>query len=131
MKSNDILEKAIEIVDGDRQEKYGDKGETHDKIAKLWEVWLKIRKPGPLDRTDVATMMALMKVVRSTCGSYNEDDYVDMVAYMSFAGEFEQKSKRDEGYGGMHTNGVITSLDKDLFTQNYCTKVSMYDCKVG
>ena len=36
---------------------------------------------------DVAVMMCLLKISRSTMGDFNIDDFVDGAAYMAIAGE--------------------------------------------
>ena len=41
---------------------------------------------------DVATMMALLKISRSTQGEVNMDDYIDAAAYMAIAGELKHDS---------------------------------------
>ena len=40
---------------------------------------------------DVAVMMALLKISRSTQGKFNVDDYIDAAAYMAIAGELKDE----------------------------------------
>ena len=55
-----LLNKAIEIVGGDRQKEYGDKVENHDNIAKLWSAYLDVK----IEAHDVSIMMILLKLKR-------------------------------------------------------------------
>ncbi len=89
MKAGDILTTAAGLVDGDRQETYGDLKQNHDKIATLWNAYLSIRREptAPLNAQDVAHLMALLKVARTQLGADNIDDSVDGAAYLAIAGE--------------------------------------------
>jgi len=42
-KTSDFLKKAIELVEGQRQEDYGDKTLNHQNIARLWSAYLDCR----------------------------------------------------------------------------------------
>ena len=59
-----LLNKAIEIVGGDRQKEYGDKVENHDNIAKLWSAYLDVK----IEAHDVSVMMILLNVVHPPAG---------------------------------------------------------------
>lgn len=87
MKAHDIATAAAALVHGDRERTHGPKFDNHQKIAELWNAYLRIRKPGELEALDVALMMALLKIARSQLGAYNADDFLDLVGYGAVAGE--------------------------------------------
>ena len=89
MKSNQILNQASVLVQGQREKDYGDKTENHNNIAKLWSAYLDIK----INAHDVALMMALLKMARTKLGEVSKDTYIDMSAYSAIAGEIKFKEK--------------------------------------
>lgn len=67
---------AINLVGGDRQDKYGSYDENLSRIAALWSSYL----GADIDAMDVSLMMVLLKISRSKAG-YARDNAVDGVAY--------------------------------------------------
>ena len=107
-----ILEKANELIAGDRHKDYGDKVENHNNIAKLWSAYKDIE----ITAHDVAIMMTLLKVARTKLGDISEDTYVDMSAYGAIAGEIKFKEPKKESEGerrGRETEKYIKSLNKN------------------
>ena len=69
--------------------------QNHEQIAEFWNIYLddKIKtNVAAITCDDVATMMALLKISRSTQGEVNMDDYIDAAAYMAIAGELKHDS---------------------------------------
>ena len=89
MKSNQILNQASVLVQGQREKDYGDKTENHSNIARLWSAYLDI----PIQAHDVAILMALLKIARTKLGAVSKDTYTDMSAYSAIAGEIKFKEK--------------------------------------
>ena len=89
MKSNQFLNQASVLVQGQREKDYGDKVKNHSNIAKLWSAYLDI----PVTAHDVAILMSLLKVARTKLGAVSKDTYVDMSAYGAIAGEIKFKEK--------------------------------------
>tara|TARA_R100000655_G_C2920814_1_gene182263 strand:- start:426 stop:695 length:270 start_codon:yes stop_codon:yes gene_type:complete len=89
MKSNQFLNQASVLVQGQREKDYGDKVDNHNNIAKLWSAYLDIK----IEAHDVAIMMALLKVARTKLGAVSKDTYIDMSAYSAIAGEIKFKEK--------------------------------------
>lgn len=89
MKSNQFLNQASVLVQGQREKDYGDKVENHNNIAKLWSAYLDI----PITAHDVAILMSLLKVARTKLGAVSKDTYIDMSAYGAIAGEIKFKEK--------------------------------------
>jgi hypothetical protein len=85
MKSNQFLNRASVLVQGQREKDYGDKKENHNNIAKLWSAYLDI----PITAHDVALMMVLLKMARTKLGQVSRDTYIDMSAYSAIAGEIK------------------------------------------
>ena len=87
MKSNQVLNRASVLVQGQREKDYGDKKENHNNIAKLWSAYLGIS----VTAHDVALMMVLLKMARTKLGQVSRDTYIDMSAYSAIAGEIKFK----------------------------------------
>lgn len=98
MKAAEFLQIATDLVGGARNAQHGDAIENHEKIATLWDAWLRVRRePGtPLSGLDVACMMVLLKAARTQLGNYNSDDFTDMAGYAGVAGEiaFDAQARR-------------------------------------
>ncbi len=74
-----ILDKAAEIVSGERQKQYGHVKDNFELIARLWGGYL---EKSDLNASDVAHMMILLKVARASAhGNYHEDSCVDIAGY--------------------------------------------------
>ncbi len=86
MNSSEIIEKAGELVSGDRENQHGDKFKNHQNIARLWGAYLNTT----FSPEQIALMMVLLKIARTKTGTYNPDDYVDGVGYMAIAGELAE-----------------------------------------
>ena len=67
---------AINLVEGDRQDKYGSYDENLNRIAALWSSYIGTE----ITAMDVSLMMVLLKISRSKAG-YARDNAVDGVAY--------------------------------------------------
>ena len=93
--AKEICETAAALVSGERDRQHGAKEQNFHNISKLWAAYLSLvlgnRLPDARGfdfyATDVANMMALMKMARTFSGEYNPDDYIDMVGYAACAGE--------------------------------------------
>ena len=94
MKKEEILIKAAELISSKRQDTHGDCFKNHSQIADLWSVFLddKLKPMKEITPGDVAIMMCLLKISRSTMGDFNLDDFVDGAAYMAIAGEMNNGS---------------------------------------
>jgi hypothetical protein len=85
----EILKRAAEVTGGERQDSYGPVKDNMSTIAEFWSTYLTERNGiyTPLDASDAAWMMVLLKAARSLNGGYHEDNYVDAAAYAAIAGE--------------------------------------------
>ncbi len=93
-----ILERANTIVNGDREKSYGRPEDNFRRIGKMWNAYLGSSMTRPLMPSDVAAMMALLKLARIASGNYTEDSWIDLAGYAACGGElasFEQEDKED------------------------------------
>lgn len=78
-----ILATADEIVNGVRNESYGNPEDNFQKIAALWSSYT----GHDYSAHDVAIMMMLLKIARTSTGTGSMDNYVDIAGYAACAGE--------------------------------------------
>lgn len=99
-----ILLDAHEIINGDRQQNYGNPEDTHGIIADLWNGYMNsVCKAWnqntcgreafvpPLQGKDVALMMVLFKIGRELNGAGCKDNMVDAAGYIALAAEMDEK----------------------------------------
>lgn len=103
MKS-DILNEALQTV-ADRGESYGTVEDNFNRIARLWNAHLRNRYSAqqdqepprlPLpqfDASDVAMMMALVKIARLELDPTHHDSWVDLAGYAACGGELGAKGR--------------------------------------
>ena len=96
-KRTEILETAIELTNGDRQDTYGDPIDNMTRVAKRWSVTLGFEiKPW-----QVAVMMVDLKIDRLAHSPTHKDSAIDGAAYFAIASEVagdsppEQDSRLD------------------------------------
>ena len=82
----EILEKANQIVNGQREQDYGSPEDNFRTIADLWTAYCGCFDD-PFTATDVAMMMALMKIARIRSGTATEDSFIDLAGYAACGGE--------------------------------------------
>lgn len=89
---NSIFDEVKQVLK-ERSQSYGDASEMHQLIADYWTTYL----DKDISASDVAVMMALFKVARSSFGSNADtaDDLKDAIGYMGFAAEFRGDEEED------------------------------------
>jgi hypothetical protein len=80
-KSESINQLADELVNGDRQDVYGDPHTNHQRIADLWNAYLSGSPSDVIRPTDATVMMLLLKVARLMHSSDHKDTWVDIAGY--------------------------------------------------
>lgn len=90
---NSIFDEVKKVLE-ERSKSYGDASEMHQLIADYWATYL----DKDISSSDVAVMMALFKIARSSFGGNADtaDDLKDAIGYMGFAAEF-RGSEEGEG----------------------------------
>lgn len=91
MNRQEILDKAIDCVSGQRVTDYGKPEDNFERIAKLWNAYL---GSDVVASKDVAIMMALLKIARIKGGNGAEDSFVDLAGYAACAGEIDEMEKK-------------------------------------
>lgn len=88
-----VLQEAERLVNGDRQQSYGDASESFERIADFWHTYLKtkLKDTEHISAKDVASMMILMKVSRSVTSS-KRDSWVDIAGYAELGSKLDDLS---------------------------------------
>ena len=81
-----ILDRANELITGDRADTHGDAVDTFKKIADYCSTYL----GQPIDPKDVANLMVLLKVVRAQQSPRHKDNWVDQAGYAALGWEVSQ-----------------------------------------
>jgi len=82
---SDVLREAEALVNGDRNDTYGDPIDDFRTTAELWTTYIRRivdrRESTKLQPHDVASMMLLLKVSRLTWSPEKRDHWVDAIGY--------------------------------------------------
>lgn len=81
MTKKEILDKALEIVDGPRRESYGDPRDNHFRTALLWDAWI-CGTDRAITPKDVCVMNMLQKMSRGINNDFTDEELIDMVGYI-------------------------------------------------
>ena len=79
----EILERAITLIMGDREEDYGEAHKNFSDIAALWSVVLGV----DVQPWQVAACMSQLKLARAIKTSTHADSWIDMAGYVGLAAE--------------------------------------------
>jgi hypothetical protein len=87
----DSLNEAHAIINGERQNSYGNPEDSFATIAEYWNVYM-IARPTTLDEgaltaLDVAHMMMLFKLARCSGQQTKRDNYIDIQGYAAIAAD--------------------------------------------
>jgi len=85
MDLDDFLAEASCLINGERQDTYGDISESWERIGRLWAGILDLDQDIPAYM--VGIMMATMKLSRIAGSPEHTDSYIDALAYIAGAGE--------------------------------------------
>lgn len=99
-KREEILRKANECVNGQREMHYGSPEQNFETIAKFWSVYLAEKLDAEIDACDVAVMMSLLKIARIRNGNFKADSFIDLAGYAACAGEISANM-------GMHDVNIL------------------------
>lgn len=83
---SEVLDTAKQLINGDRARQYGSAQDNFQCIASMWAAYTGTR----INASDVANMMALLKIARLRNGSH-EDSSVDGCGYLALAHELTNK----------------------------------------
>lgn len=80
-----VLNEANRIVNGERANTYGGPEDSFKTIAGFWSTYLKTE--APLEPSDVAAMLALLKIARLQNSPSHRDSWVDLAGYAACGAE--------------------------------------------
>ena len=87
-----VLQKASELITGDRDKEYGDAFINFKDIADGWGLILKTE----VTREDVALCMAWVKMARLAKNPNHKDSWVDIAGYAGLGGEISSVVERED-----------------------------------
>ena len=89
-KNGNLAVDALKVINGERQDYYGNPEDSFNDIANVWKWYLKSIYSTNICITskDVATMMALFKIARN-CNQNKEDNIIDAIGYLALAGDMK------------------------------------------
>jgi|TARA_R110002124_G_scaffold114441_2_gene268966 hypothetical protein len=95
MKRNEILDKANELVNGQRAKDYGDAFDNHTRIAEGWNIIARSAYKTHFEITEqhVVLMMDWVKTARLLTTMDHDDSWVDKCGYSSLGGEFSEEDR--------------------------------------
>lgn len=82
-----LLKQAYLLINGDRQDQYGDAFDTHQRIANMWNTLVFREYGNRIEAHDVALMMICVKLVRATRSPEKADSWIDIAGYAALGGE--------------------------------------------
>ena len=98
MTRDEVLSRAMSAVSGDRDHNYGGPEDSFLAISAMWNIYL-TKTTGAkvvLGPSDVAAMMALLKIVRIAASPDHEDSWVDLAGYAACGGEISCVGSGDQ-----------------------------------
>ena len=98
MERGAILDKAKAIINGERQQQYGQPENSFPLIAAFWDIYLKHRDfyaeaSYHVTAKDVALLMAIYKLAREMNGAGKEDNLIDACGYLALAADMSNYKK--------------------------------------
>ena len=100
MKSS--LTEANDIINGERQDQYGNPEDSFEIIADFWDSYLSSKygdqEDFEIDSIDVAHMMTLFKIARMLGQKPTRDSYIDAIGYLAIAADRLLEEETDDGH---------------------------------
>ena len=84
----DVLMKAMDLINGDREKDYGTPKENFNTIAEMWTTYMGHK----VNASDVCNMMVLLKMARLRNGGHT-DSSIDAAGYVALAAEVSEACK--------------------------------------
>ena len=123
MTRSEILDKAKQCVCGQREQDYGSPESNFQIIANLWNDYLGfVDHDYDITPTDVAMMMALLKIARIKNGGGTGDSFVDLAGYAACGGELRSDSIKTHHYPAE----VILNAAKTCSTCKYLDESEIF-----
>jgi hypothetical protein len=95
LKRDEVLDKAKELINGQRAKDYGDAFDNHTRIAEGWNIIMNgaLMSHGHLTEQHVILMMDWMKTARLLETMDHNDSWVDKIGYTALGAEFSEFCK--------------------------------------
>ena len=95
MKRDEVLDKAKELINGQRAKDYGDAYDNHSRIATGWNVIISgaMKSHGHVTPAHVTLMMDWVKSARLIETIDHEDSWVDKAGYSALGSEHTDRDK--------------------------------------
>lgn len=80
---SNVLTEADDLINGDRNNQYGEPNDDFRKTADMWSVYLSsvAKAPVTLLPHDVAVLMMMLKISRIAWSPSKQDNWVDLAGY--------------------------------------------------
>lgn len=108
-----LLREAEALITGDRNKSYGEPRENMEVIAGLWNLQLRKKLSAPLTATDVAVLMAHVKLSRLSHG-VTRDSFVDLAGYAAIGWEVSDEMTLSEEDVLAHAAALTEAYGPDL-----------------
>ena len=95
MKRDEVLDKAKELINGQRAKDYGDAYHNHGRIAEGWNIIISgaLKSHGHVTPAHVALMMDWVKSARLVENIDHEDSWIDKAGYSALGAEHTARDK--------------------------------------
>ena len=95
MKRDEVLDKAKELINGQRAKDYGDAYHNHGRIAEGWNIIIggALKSHGHVTPAHVALMMDWVKSARLVENIDHEDSWIDKAGYSALGAEHTARDK--------------------------------------
>lgn len=100
MNRKQTLDRAKELICGQREEDYGDPRDNFQLIADMWSTWINARCKGgmvALEPGDVAVMNQMLKQARLVDNMDYPDGWVDIAGYAALGAEVTSAPAKPAG----------------------------------
>ena len=85
-----VLQQAIDIINGERQDVYGSPEDSFAKIAGYWTTYLGDQMTDRITAEDVALMMTLFKIAREA-NQHKRDNIIDAAGYLGIYADMQEE----------------------------------------
>ena len=96
MNRDEVLNKAMQLINGPRAKDYGDAYDNHARIAEGWNIIMReaLNTTGYLTPSHVALMMDWIKTCRLLNTIDHVDSWIDKAGYTALGAEFASRDAR-------------------------------------
>jgi hypothetical protein len=88
----EILTQADQLINGDRNNQYGEPHQDFTRTALMWTAYL----DHPIHAHDVAALMALLKLSRIAWQPNKQDSWIDLAGYAACGYEAHKLTKGNQ-----------------------------------